>query len=101
MCQVYIAMHELQAVLFMLCKMAFQLSGMAITLHLDNSSAKAYFCTQGGTVHLFLSRLACYILNLTSRHGITLFPMYIPTPVNMEANYLSQRRLFTEWHLLH
>ena len=28
----------------------------------------------------FLSRLACRILSLTNKHGITLLPAYIPTP---------------------
>ena len=43
-----------------------------IALHLDNSTAKANLCNQGGTVSPFLSRLACQILSLTDKHGITL-----------------------------
>ena len=38
----------------------------------------------------FLSRLACRILSLTDKHGITLIPAYIPTHLNVGANYLSQ-----------
>ena len=38
----------------------------------------------------FLSRLACRILSLTDKHGITLLPAYIPTHLNVEADYLSQ-----------
>ena len=48
----------------------------------------------------FLSRLACWILSLTDKHGITLLPAYIPTHLNVEADYLSQDQLLLEWHLL-
>ena len=63
----------------MLCRLAFCLSGKVVALHLDNSTAKAYLCNQGGTVSPFLSRLACCILSLTDKHGITLLAVYIPT----------------------
>ena len=56
---------------------------------MDNSSAKAYLCNQGGTAFCFLSRLACHILNLADKHGIPLIPTYIPTHLNVEADYLS------------
>ena len=88
--RVHIAMQELQAVAVMLCRMAFHLSGKVFALHLDNSTAKAYLCNQGGTVSPFLSRLACRILSLTDKHGITLLPAYIPTHLNVEADFLSQ-----------
>ena len=48
----------------------------------------------------FLSRLACWILSLTDKHGITLLPAYIPTHLNVEADFLSWDRLLLEWHLL-
>ena len=48
----------------------------------------------------FLYRLACWILSLTNRHDITLIPAYIPTHLNVEANYLSHNQLLLEWHLL-
>ena len=48
----------------------------------------------------FLSRLACWILGLTDKHGITLLPAYIPTHLNVEADYRSQNQLLLEWHLL-
>ena len=64
----HIALQELQAVDIMLCRMAFHLSGNVVALHLDNSTAKAYLCNQGGTVSPFLSRLACQILSLTDKH---------------------------------
>ena len=59
LCRAHIALQELQAVAIMLCRMAFHLSGKVVALHLDNSTAKAYLCNQGGTVSPFLSRLAC------------------------------------------
>ena len=68
-------------------------------MHLDNSTAKAYLCNQGGTVSPFLSRLACQILSLINKHGITPVPAYIPTHLNVEANYLSWDWLLPEWHL--
>ena len=71
-----------------------------VALHLDNSTAKAHLCNQGGTVSPFLSRLACQILSLTDKHGITLIPAYIPTHLNVEADYLSRDRLLPEWHIL-
>ena len=80
--------------------MAFCLSGKVVALHLDNSTAKAYLCNQGGTVSPFLSRLACWILSLTDKHGITLLPAYIPTLLNVEADYLCQDQMPLEWHLL-
>ena len=76
----------------MLHRMAFCLSGKVVALHLDNSTAKAYLCNQGGTVYPYLSRLACQILSLTDKHGITLIPAYIPTHLNEEADYLSWDR---------
>ena len=78
LCRAHIALQELQAAVMMLCRMAFCLSGKVVTLYLDNSTAKAYLCNQGGTVSPFLSRLACQILSLTDKHGITLIPAYIP-----------------------
>ena len=48
----------------------------------------------------FLSRLACQILSLTDKHGITLLPAYISPHLNVEADFLSQDQLIPEWHLL-
>ena len=98
--RVHIALQELQAVELMLYKMAFQLSGKVIALYLDNSTAKAYLCNQGGTAFAFLSRLACHILNLANKYDITLIPAYIPIYLNVEAAYLSLGRLVPQWHLL-
>ena len=100
MCRAHIALQEVQAVTIMLCRMAFCLSGEVVALHLDNSTAKVYLCNQGGTVSPFLSRLACQILSLTDKHGITLLPAYIPTHVNVEADFLSWDGILPEWHLL-
>ena len=70
---VHIALQELQAVVLLLHKMAFYLSGKVVTLHLHNSIAKANLYNKNGTVFVFLSRPACYILNLGEKHGITNF----------------------------
>ena len=59
LCRAYIALEELHAVAIMLWRMVFCLSGKVVALHLDNSTAKAYLCNQGGTVSPFFSRLAC------------------------------------------
>ena len=100
LCRAYIALQEHQAIAMKLCRMAFHISGKVVALYLDNSTAKAYLCNQSGTVSPFLSRLACWILNLTDKHGITLISAYIPTHLNVEANYLSQDWMLLEWHLL-
>ena len=52
-CRVHITLYELQAVALMLHKMIFWLSGEVVTLHLDNGTAKAYLCNQGGIASLF------------------------------------------------
>ena len=99
-CKVHIALQELQAAPFMLPKVAYQLSNNVVALHLDNSIAKAYLCNHDGTATHFPSRLACYILNMATKHGITLIPAYLNTHFNVEANYLSWVQLVPEWHLL-
>ena len=118
----HIVFQELQAVAIMLHRMAFCLSDKVAALHLDNSTAKAYLFNQGGTVSPFLSRLACWILSLTDKLGISLLPAYIPTHLNVEADFCPRiscfqsgtfslrwlRELFTfvafqrwtSWHLL-
>ena len=61
MCRLHIALQELEAVGLVLHKMAFWLSGKVVALHLDNITAKAYLCNQGGPASLFLSGLAHHI----------------------------------------
>ena len=100
MCRAHIAFQEFQAVAMMLCRMAFCLSGNVVASHFDKSTVKAYLCNQGGAVSPLLSRLACQILSLTDKHSITLIPAYIPTYLNVEANYLSRGQLLPEGHLL-
>ena len=63
-CRAHIALLELHAIAMMLCRIAFHLTGKLVALHLDNGTAKAYLCNQGGTLSSFLSRLACQILRL-------------------------------------
>ena len=84
----------------MLCRVAFQYSSKVVAFYFNNSTAKLYLCNQGDTVSPFLFRLACQILSLTDKHSITLIPAYIPTNLNVEANYLSQGWLLLEWHLM-
>ena len=100
MCRAHIALQDLQAIAMMLHRTAFHLSDKVVALHSNNSTAKAYPCNQGGTVSPFISRLACLILSLTDKHGYTLIPAYIPTHLNVEANYLSRDQMLLEWHLL-
>ena len=100
LCRAHITLQELQAISMMLYRMAFHLSSEVVALHLDNSTAKAYMCNQGGTVSPFISKLACQILSLTDKHGITLIQAYILTHLNVEADYLSQDQLLPEWHHL-
>ena len=100
LCRAHISLQELQAVAIILCSMVFCLSGKVVALHLDNSTAKAYLCNQGVAVSPFPSRLACQILSLTDKHGITLLLAYIPTHLSVEADYLSWNWLLPEWHLL-
>ena len=89
MCRAHIALQEFQAITMMLHRMAFCLTGKVVALHLDNNTAKAYLCNQGGTVSSFLSSQACWILSLTDKHSISLIPAYIPTHLNVEADLLS------------
>ena len=96
--------------LIMLCKNSgschdavwndFWLSSKVVALHLGNCIAKAYLCNQDGTVSPFHSRLACKILRLTDKHSIIFIPSYIPSHLNVEADFLSWGQLLLEWHLL-
>ena len=83
----------------MLYKMAFQLSGKVVAIHLDNILVKAYLCSQGVTACPFLSRLACHICNLTDLHIVNFLSVYFLIHLNVEAEYLSQGRLSPEWHI--
>ena len=87
--RVHIALQELQVVAIMFHRMAFHLSGKVVALHFDYSTAKVYLSNQGCTVSPFLFRLACQILSMTKKHGITLLPAYIPTHLNVESDFLS------------
>ena len=57
-----------------------------VALHLDNSTAKAFLCNQGGTASPVLSRLAYHILNLVNKYGITLIPAYICSHFDVEGD---------------
>ena len=86
MYKVYIELQELHVVALLLCKMAFWLPSKVVALHLDSGTAKAYLCNQGGTASLFLSRVACHVLNL-AYNGITLIPAYNLTHLNVKADH--------------
>ena len=83
----------------MLHRMACHLLDNVVALHFDNSTAKAYMYSQGGTLSPLFSRGGCWTLSLTDKHGITLLPAYIPTHLNVEADYLSWGQMLLEWHL--
>ena len=70
---------------WMLCTLAFHLSDKFGAVHLENSTAQAYLCNQDETLSLFLSTLACHIMNLADKHGTALIPAYILTHLNVEA----------------
>ena len=88
----------------MLYKIAFQLSGKVVALHLDNNTVKAYLCNQGGTAFPFLSRLTCCILNMANKHDFTLIQAYISTHLNVEADFVigkvGSRVAYSFWHSL-
>ena len=98
MCKVHCHVRIFQAVAMMLCRMTFQVYGKLVALHSVNSTAKAYLCNQVGRVSPFLSRLACQILSLTSKLSITLIPAYMPTHLNVEANYLLWGQMLLDVH---
>ena len=77
--------------------MVFYLADEVVPLGLDNITAQTYLCDEAGTVLPFLFRLICCILNLADRYDITLISAYIPTHLNLEADYLSWGRLVPEF----
>ena len=91
MCMAHIALQELQTIAMMLCRLAFCLSGKVVALHLDSSTEKAYLSKHSGSVSFSYH---------TGLPDITLIPAYIPTHLNVEANYLSEGQMLPEWHLL-
>ena len=74
---VNINFYKVKEVVLMLCGMIFVFDKV-VALHLDNSTANAYAIKVVQSI-LFLSRLACNILNLDYKHDVTLIPAYIPT----------------------
>ena len=53
MCYVHRYLQEPQAVVIMLYRITFHLSGEVVALHLDNRIAKAYIYNQGDTASFF------------------------------------------------
>ena len=84
----HVVLQEFQAAALILHKMDFQLSIKVVIMHLGNSNAKSYLCNGVVLLSLFHSRLACHILNLIDKHGITDIPAPITTHLNVKANYL-------------
>ena len=97
-CRAHIPLQDLQVVVLMLHKMPFCISHKVVALHLDKSTAEAYLCNEGHTGFL-LSRLAHCILNMANMYGITLIPAYIPTHLNVEADFHPQDWFVPKWHL--
>ena len=52
---------------------------------MDIDTSRAYLCNQGGTVSLYLSRMACCIFNQADKYGILHILAYI---LNEEDNYV-------------
>ena len=95
----HIALEKCQVVTLTLYKMAFCLSNKVVAFYLDNSTAKAYLCNQGGTTSLFLSTLACYILSLADKHGYC-SDSSICTYPSQCGSQLSQGKLVPKCQLL-
>ena len=99
MCKVHTTLQESQAVAQMLHWMAFWLSGNVVSLHLDGSTAKAYLCYQGESIHLsFQTSLLHFVYGQSAwYYSYSNIHIYL---LNVEDDYLSWGRLVPEWHLL-
>ena len=80
----------------MLHRTGFHLSGKVVIWNWDNNTAKV----TGGTVSIFLSRLAYCMLHLVDKHCVTLIPEYISSHLNVGADYSLWGWLVPEWYLL-
>ena len=56
MCNVYIALQEIEVAMLMLCRLASHLSGKIVALCMDDRTTGVYVGNQGDTVSVFLSR---------------------------------------------
>ena len=79
MCQVHKTLQELQAVMLMLYRMPFHLSGKVVPLQLD----KLIYVIKMVQHFLILLRFACHILNLANKHDITLLFQHTYLPISM------------------
>ena len=77
------------------------LTGMAVSIFCDNSTAVSYLRKEGGTRSPFLNTLAQEILRWAESHSIRLLPQFIPGSLNVLADSLSHPHQLphTEWSL--
>lgn len=103
MASLHINHLELEAVRLVLLHMAPSLTGKAITIHGDNTTALAYLRNQGGTRSFPLYQKAKDILFWCRDQGITLSVQFVPGKLNALADQLSRSRqlLPTEWTICH
>ena len=77
------------------------LTGMAVSIFCNNSTAVSYLRKEGGTRSPFLNTLAQEILRWAESHSIWLLPQFIPGSLNVLADSLSRPHQLphTEWSL--
>ena len=77
------------------------LTGMAVLIFCDNSTAVSYLRKEGGTRSPFLNTRAQEILRWAESHSIRLLPQFIPGSLNVLADSLSRPHQLphTEWSL--
>ena len=77
------------------------LTGMAVSIFCDNSTAVSYLRKEGGTRSPFLNTLAQEILRWAESHSIRLLPQFIPGSLNVLVDSLSHPHQLphTEWSL--
>ena len=93
--------HELLAVQEGLHHFLPSLTGMAVSISCDNSTAVSYLRKEGGTRSPFLNTLAQEILRWAESHSIRLLPQFILGSLNVLADSLSRPHQLphTEWSL--
>jgi hypothetical protein len=72
---------------------------LSIMWRVDNTTALAYIKKEGGPVNQQLLELSEKILNLAHQRSIRLFPVYIPSEENLQADAASRFKTLPDWHL--